>query len=286
MASANKTLRLKDVDFSKLHFSDKRETKNPKGTDNVFLSYGDANEWLYVQLPAMRHPFDPNENDDGSMSITLSFDKSNPKHQITIQKLREFDDLIFQTLKDKSQTWLKKSSIDDSWRKSDKFVPFLKIKEIENQDGEMEERYFNIKVKLPAKERKITSIIYDSDMNTVDASYITSRCVIEPIVRPARLWFQKTGKVGTTWECAFVRVHRNATQQLTGNIFQSDSDDEDSVEPSTITRVDVETSEVSPKHENENKNKDEDEDDEPDEIPTTVVVAKKGRKIAVRKATA
>lgn len=280
MASAQKTLRLKDVDFSKIHFSDKRETKNPKGTDNVFLSYGDSNEWLYVQFPAMRHPFDPNVNDDGSMSITLSFDKSNPKHQNSIQKLRQFDDLVFQTIREKSQAWLKKPSIDDSWRQSDKFVPFLKIKEIENEEGDMEERYFNIKVKLPAKERKITSVIYDEDMNVVDPSFITARCVIEPIVRPARLWFQKTGKVGTTWECAFVRVKKSSAEQSLGNVFQADSDEEDVADtpPIAQTVVSVETSDVNPEQQ--------DEEDESNDVPTTVVVAKKGRKIAVRKAAA
>lgn len=292
MAAANKTLRLKDVDFSKLNFSDKRETKNPKGTDNVFLSYGDSNEWLYIQFPQLRHPFDVNANDDGSMTITLSFDKTNPKHRIAIDKLREFDELIFNKLSENSQAWLKKPHLDDKWKSSDKFVPFLKIKEIENDEGEMEERYYNIKVKLPAKERKVTTVIYDNNMKEVDASFIAPRCVVEAIARPARIWFQKTGKVGTTWECAFVRVKRNESDAAAEKIFRDDSDDEDdkskTVDDSENVREEpLETVDTVHPDDIDNPADAEAETDDIDEPETTTVVPpKKGRKIGAKKAAA
>lgn len=297
MAAANKTLRLKDVDFSKLNFSDKRETKNPKGTDNVFLSYGDANEWLYIQFPQLRHPFDANANDDGSLTITLSFDKANPKHRVAIDKLRAFDDIIFKKLAENSQAWLKKPHLDDKWKSSDKFVPFLKIKEVENDDGEMEERYYNIKVKLPAKERKLTTVIYDFNMKEVDESFITPRCVVEAIARPARLWFQKTGKVGTTWECAFVRVKKNESDAAAEKLFQDDSDDESDA-PKTVVNTEDVSEEPAKEQDNLESEKDDvtptdadvdadaaeaDDTDENTET-TTVVPPKKGRKIGKKAA--
>ncbi len=235
-------LRLKDVDFAKLRFSEKKETKNPKGTDNVFLSYGDDSQWLYVQFPSLRHPFDPNVNDDGSMTITLSFDKANPKHQVAIENLRNFDAKIFETLKDNSEAWLKKKTLDDKW-KNDKYTSFLKIKEVENESGDLEERFFNIKIKLPAKDRNITTLIYDTNMNAMDPSFVTPRCSVEPIARPARLWFQKTGKVGITWECALMRVKKPESNVPVDQIFKNDSDDETSAPaenaPTTETVEDI-----------------------------------------------
>ena len=233
----NQTLKLKNVDFSKLIFSDKKETKNPKGTDNVFLSYGDTPEatvgkWLYIQFPSgLRHPFDYNLNDDGSMIITLSLDKGNTKHREAIDKLKAFDDTVFQKLSQNSRPWLKKPSLDDSWRNSDKFVKFLKVKEMENDEGEMEERYYNIKLKLPVKDGKLTTIVYDSDMKEVDPKeYLVPHCTIEPIARPSRLWFQKTGKVGTTWECAYLRVKRTDTTANQGKIFDDSDEDDDAAD--------------------------------------------------------
>lgn len=233
-ATNNQTLKLKNVDFSLLNFSDKRETKNAKGTDNVFLSYGENSKWLYIQFPSgMRHPFDYNLNDDGSMTMTLSLDRANPKHREAIDKLKAFDDLVFQKLSENSRAWLKKPSIDENWRNSDKFVKFLKIKEMENDEGEMEERYYNIKLKLPVKDGKITTTVYDTDMKEVDPKeYIVPHCQVEPIARPARLWFQKGGKCGTTWECAFLRVKRTDTVATPAQIFD-DSEDEDTPNPET-----------------------------------------------------
>ncbi len=242
----NQTLKLKNVDFNRLIFSDKKETKNPKGTDNVFLSYGDTPEatvgkWLYIQFPSgLRHPFDYNLNDDGSMSITLSLDKGNTKHREAIDKLKAFDDAVFQKLSQNSRPWLKKPSIDDSWRNSDKFVKFLKVKEMENDEGEMEERYYNIKLKLPVKDGKLTTIVYDSDMKEVDPKeYLVPHCTIEPIARPSRLWFQKTGKVGTTWECAYLRVKRTDTTASQGKIFDDSEDEDDAAAPANEATDDV-----------------------------------------------
>ena len=218
-------LRIKDVDFEKLNFSEKKDTKNAKGTDNVFLSYGDDKSWLYVQFPSLRHPFDPNTNDDGSMTITLSFDKSNPKHQVAIEKLRLFDEKVFETLKANRDAWLPKKTINNDW-KIKNYTSFLKIKEVEDDDGNKEERFFNIKLKLPAKERQLITKIYDSNMNEMSSSFITPRCTIEPIARPARLWFQKTGKVGITWECALMRIKKQDQNVSVEQIFGNDSDDD------------------------------------------------------------
>lgn len=285
----SKTYLLKEISLEKLTFSDKKETKNPKGTDNVFIGYGDDNQWLYVQFPAeLRHPFEANINEDNSMTLTLSLDYNNAKHRAAIDKLRKFDDVIFDHLKSNSQALLKKSSIDDKFRESDKFTPFLRVKE---KDGDPDVKYYNIKIKLPAKDKKITTVVYDSKMNIVDPSYITPRCTVKPIIRPARIWFQKLGKVGTTWECAHIIVKQNESENENSEIFKNESDDEtDTAKPADDeeTETDVTENDGGVHDASGEKSGDENETEEDDDreivAPTTVAAkARGGKRNVIRK---
>ena len=223
-------MKLKSVDWSELRFSEKKLTKNPKGTDNVFITYGPENKWLYVQLPLLRMPFEPQENEDGSIAFTLSLDKNNPRHAEAIEKLRSFDVAIEAHLDAHSVELVNKAKLDDRW-KSDKLAKFLKVK-LDDDDPSIE-KYHNIKVKLPAKDGQITTVGYEwtprasGEPSEIDVKdYLLQHCHVEAIVRPARIWFQKTGKVGTTFTADFVRI-KPAEDRNAAPRFVADSDEED-----------------------------------------------------------
>lgn len=201
MTEITNTIKLKNVDFDQLHFSEKRKKRSALGVDNVFLSYGKDNSWAYIQFPMLKHPFDLPEklNDDGSTAITLSLNKNIESHRVAIEKLRRFDAVVLDKVRENASEWLSKGTVvDDSWISS-KYTHFMKIKT--SDEDPTEERYFNIKVKLPAKEGKIITESTDMKDNEVDPlTYLTKHCSVQVIARPSRLWFQASGKVGTTWE--------------------------------------------------------------------------------------
>ena len=245
MSGANQTIKLKSADWSLLRFSEKKLTKNAKGTDNVFITYGPASAWLYVQLPLLRMPFDPQENEDGSVTFTMSLDKSNPRHADAIEKLREFDSAILAHLGANSQELVNKARLDDAWKES-KYVNFLKIK-LDDEDQSIE-KYHNIKVKLPAKDGVVTTTAYEwmpraSDPTTEVAikDYLLPHCHVEAIVRPARIWFQKTGKVGVTFTAEFVRI-KPVEDRNAGPRFVADSDAEDDLPAAPVPAATATTS--------------------------------------------
>ena len=201
MTEITNIIKLKNVDFDKLNFSEKRKKRSTLGVDNVFLSYGKENSWAYIQFPMLKHPFDLPEklNDDGSTAITLSLNKNVESHRVAIEKLRKFDSVVLDNIREHASEWLSKGTVvDDSWIAS-KYTHFLKIKT--SDEDPTEERYFNIKVKLPAKEGRIITESIDMQGNEVDPlTYLTKHCSVQVMARPSRLWFQGSGKVGTTWE--------------------------------------------------------------------------------------
>ena len=201
MTEITNIIKLKNVDFDKLNFSEKRKKRSTLGVDNVFLSYGKENSWAYIQFPMLKHPFDLPEklNDDGSTAITLSLNKNVESHRVAIEKLRKFDGVVLDKIREHASEWLSKGTVvDDSWIAS-KYTHFLKIKT--SDEDPTEERYFNIKVKLPAKEGRIITESIDMQGNEVDPlTYLTKHCSVQVMARPSRLWFQGSGKVGTTWE--------------------------------------------------------------------------------------
>ncbi len=138
-------------------------------------------------------------NDDGSTAITLSLNKNVESHRVAIEKLRKFDGVVLDKIREHASEWLSKGTVvDDSWIAS-KYTHFLKIKT--SDEDPTEERYFNIKVKLPAKEGRIITESIDMQGNEVDPlTYLTKHCSVQVMARPSRLWFQGSGKVGTTWE--------------------------------------------------------------------------------------
>ena len=201
MTEITDTIKLKNVDFDQLNFSEKRKKRSALGVDNVFLSYGKDNSWAYIQFPMLKHPFDLPEKliDDGSTAITLSLNKNIESHRVAIEKLRKFDAVVLDNCHEHAPEWLSKGTVVDDSCIARHYTHLLQLKT--SDEDPTEERYFNIKVKLPAKEGKIITESTDMKDNEVDPlTNLTKHYSVQVIARPSRLWFQASGKVGTTWE--------------------------------------------------------------------------------------
>ena len=106
--TSSDTIRIQDADLSKIVFGKKQPP--PKDStysiDNIFISYENDKQWPRFQFPILEHPFDSFDtkyggNADGSIDMVLSFDPNNAKHVKVMDKLREFDDMVFQLIKKK-----------------------------------------------------------------------------------------------------------------------------------------------------------------------------------------
>ena len=237
--TSSATIRIQDADLSKIVFGPKQPP--PKDSqyaiDNVFISYENDKQWPRFQFPILEHPFDSfstkyGGNADGSIDMLLSFDPENAKHAKVMNKLREFDDKVYQMVKKNSATWLKKEISTDTQESvfldpdNEFWFPSLKVKK---------EKYYSMKFKIPKRapksggEKKLTTEVKDMDTDeNVDVyEYLTPKCNVQVIGRPARVYIQKQQKVGIVWEASFMRIKKNETASAEKELFVVDSDEED-----------------------------------------------------------
>lgn len=217
------------ADWNKLNFSDKKKAQTQGRPDNVYITW--QKQYMNFQLKDLRVPFEVQKNEEeGSYVFNASLDKSNPKHAVLIAKAKEFDELIRNYIKTNSFALLKKKTIDDGFL-SAMYTPFLRIKRDEETE---EELYHNFKVKIPIDYKKddhpLQTTFVDENDGTVDVDYLVQHSNVDVIIRPQKIFFAT--KIGTTWIANLVRVRRPAgLGDSAGNLFASDSDDEDAGAP-------------------------------------------------------
>ncbi len=216
-------MKFASADWNKLVFSDKKKAQTQGRPDNVYVTW--QNQYMHFQLNGLRVPFEIEKSEEGSYTFSASLDKTNPKHASLIAKAKEFDELIRNHIKKNSWALLKKKEVDDGFL-SAMFTPFLRIKRDDNTD---EELYHNIKIKIPidykSEDHKLQSKFVDENGGDVDVDYLVQHSNVDVIIRPQKIFFAT--KIGTTWIAHLVRVRRPAGLDSTGDLFASDSDDED-----------------------------------------------------------
>lgn len=236
--TSSATIRIQDADLNKIVFGSKQAP--PKDSqyaiDNVFISYENEKQWPRFQFPILEHPFDSfstkyGGNADGSIDMLLSFDPANAKHQKVMDKLKEFDNLVYQMVKKNSAAWLKKEINTETQESvfldpdNGFWFPSLKIKQ---------DKYFSIKFKIPKRaskgdvEKKLVTETKDMETDeVVDIfDYLTPKCHVQVIGRPARVYIQKQQKVGIVWEASFMRIRKNESANAEKELFVVDSDEE------------------------------------------------------------
>ena len=217
------------ADWNKLNFSDKKKAQTQGRPDNVYITW--QKQYMNFQLKDLRVPFEVQKNEEeGSYVFNASLDKSNPKHAVLISKAKEFDELIRNYIKTNSMALLKKKTVDDGFL-SAMYTPFLRIKRDEETE---EELYHNFKVKIPIDYKKddhpLQTTFMDENDGTVDVDYLVQHSNVDVIIRPQKIFFAT--KIGTTWIANLVRIRRPAgLGDSAGNLFASDSDDEDAGAP-------------------------------------------------------
>jgi hypothetical protein len=227
------TVRIQDVDVSKLIFSAKQPAPKDSlyGIENVFVSYEKDKQWPRFQFPVMTHPFDSFDatyggNGDGSIDMLLSFDATDKKHEKTMNKLKEFDARVYELVKANSGAWLKKeikSEVEEGIFLSGNWFPSLKNKD---------DKFFNIKFKIPRRaakkgeEKTLATEVRDFNTNEVVdiREYLQPGCQVQVIGRPARVYIQKQSKMGIVWEAMVMKVKRS--DQVESELF-IDSDEEE-----------------------------------------------------------
>lgn len=261
-------MKFTSADWNKLVFSDKKKAQTQGRPDNVYVTW--QNQYMHFQLNGLRVPFEIEKNEEGSYTFSASLDKTNPKHATLIAKAKEFDDLIRNHIKKNSFALLKKKEVDDGFL-SAMFTPFLRIKRDENTD---EELYHNIKIKIPidykSEDHKLQTKFVDENGADVDVDYLVQHSNVDVIIRPQKIFFAT--KIGTTWIAHLVRVRRPAgLGDSTGDLFASDSDDEDAAPAPDAEQPASDTPEESPEESKEaaTENEEDTEDSPPVQHDTT-----------------
>ena len=296
--TSSDTIRIQNADLSKIVFGPKQPP--PKDSqysiDNVFISYENDKQWPRFQFPILEHPFDSfntkyGGNADGSIDMMLSFDPDNAKHVKVMNKVKDFDDMVYQMVKQNSATWLKKAITTEQQESvfldpdNEFWFPSLKVKKAVKdgtpvlKDGKQIE-YFSMKFKIPKRapkgggEKKLTTEVKDMETDEVVSvyDYLTPKCYVQVIGRPARVYIQKQQKVGILWEASFMRIKKNETASTEKKeLYVADSDEENDSEPAPTIEDDIENDVV-------------DDSDDADEVveekakPATKGRGKKGAK--------
>jgi hypothetical protein len=105
MTATQQTIKFQHADFSTMTFSDKKKSPTQGRPENVWINIG-SRGFTFYQLNNLRVPFEPEKSEDGSITFSVNLDKSNPKHLEYINKLKEFDALITQELKNNRFGWV------------------------------------------------------------------------------------------------------------------------------------------------------------------------------------
>lgn len=252
--TSSPTIRIQDADLNKIVFGKKQPP--PKDStysiDNIFIGYENDKQWPRFQFPILDHPFDSFDtkyggNADGSINMVLSFDPNNARHLKVINKLREFDDRVFQLVKKNSGTWLKKEINTDTQENvfldpdNEFWFPSLKVKKAVTKEGEpivkdgKQVEYFSMKFKIPKRAPKggVEKVLatgvedYESGEKVDIYDYLKPKCHVQVVGRPARIYIQKQQKVGIVWEATVMRIKKNEAASADNELFVKDSDDED-----------------------------------------------------------
>lgn len=231
----NQTIKFKDVDFNKLTFSDLYKIGRAQ---NVYINYG-GKKPLYMQLPELEKRFElaKHENEyqkDGQTIKTAKFecafnlDQADPKQQEIIAKLQEFDEQIINQVKQNSHQYLRqKNATLDGLRAL--YTPVLRFSKAREGRDEDDGKYVSIKVRLPYRDDKFNTTVFDENKELVESenieAFLSVPGQVRAIIKPQSIWITG-GKFGTIWEAVKMSVKRGETSA--GEVgFVRDSDDEE-----------------------------------------------------------
>lgn len=239
----NQTIKFKDVDFNKLTFSDLYKIGRGQ---NVYINYG-GKKPLYMQLPELEKRFElsKHENEyqkDGQTIKTAKFecalnlDQADPKQQEIIAKLQEFDEQIINQVKQNSHQYLRqKNATLDGLRAL--YTPVLRFSKARENRDEDDGKYVSIKVRLPYKEDKFNTIVFDENKELVESEniegFMSVPGQVRAIIKPQSIWITG-GKFGTIWEAVKMSVKPGETAAgEVGFVHDSDEEETNVVAPDT-----------------------------------------------------
>ena len=279
----------KNVQLSDITFSDVKINKF--GGKSVYLNHNEGQLW--IQIPEMTIPWGTNKDEikdsktgettGYKYSLALSFrgceEKADLKEFQSV--LESIDELMVQSAKDNSLSWLKQKSTSLDVTRALYCSTLKKSKDPET--GEPDGRYPDtFKGKLRHYDGNFVTEVFSKDKEVISdiEAALVKGTKLKSILKCTGLWFA-AGKFGLSWEFAQIRV-TSSQQKITGYSFISDSDDEDDddvvVEQNDSIDSKNETQEEESDDDLDNGvevDEDDDDDDDDDAPPKKVKVVRK-----------
>jgi Protein of unknown function (DUF2738). len=223
----NNIVKPKHFDAKQIKLSEPKV--NNYGGKMVFLNYIEDKQPLIIQTPVLRMPYDMSEfrqdnapeEADSKYTISLALDNIDSNEQIRVfhDKLTGLDkELISQGVKN-TQAWFKKKhkkSVIEAF-----YTPVVKPY-IDRETGEVSDKYPpTIKLKLPRKNKKFTSEVYNDDREQVEltSNLVKKGSKVQALMRCSSVWFAG-GKFGTSWTVVQMKV--TPSKSLSGYSFLPD----------------------------------------------------------------
>ena len=260
----NQTIKGKNLNTELVTISDKPSVMD-SGAKYVYVGYNNKN--LVVQTPEMEMPFGFNCYDKGEYpkySVELSFSgmEGSKSMQAFHDNLKKMDDKLIKEGMTNSLTWFKKKKMSKDVVSS-LFNPTIKVPM--DKDGEPLPYPPRLKLKIPYKDGKCLTQLYDKEGNLLEedpAKILVRGGKVKAIIQCVGLWISSSNYM-CQWKA--VRMEVEVPEHTEDGGFLPDTDDEDDeVSPSTSQKKNEEV-EDSEDDDDDEDDEDEDEDDDDDD---------------------
>jgi hypothetical protein len=233
MSSGHQVILSRDVDLSKITFSEPKQNNN--GGRTIFINYNGGD--LLLQTPCMPAPFGicmwPGERgapDKYSLDLSFAGRESNQGIQEFHKMLQGLTDVVCKTALERSVSWLKKAapSRDVIEQLFSKMIRYSKDK-VTGNDSTVYPPSF--KLNLPMRDGSFAFKTYNSDRSELDlASLLTESqrpckgARVTAIIQLSSIWVVGQNQFGVSWKVQTLRMQMPATLQ--GYFFVRDGDED------------------------------------------------------------
>ena len=234
-SSTDGPLLAKDVDISRVEYSDVQSSKGNSTFRSAYVNYGGDNKlvvqtpWLFTWDGISEPPEEyrqPGAPPKYSINFSLRGHKDNAEVQAFLKMLNDLDEKILHDASTThSQAWLKKKTMSKDVCEA---LYTKQVKLAKDRDtGEFTDQLPpSFKAKVPYYDGVYKCMLFDQARNEITENFhehLTGRCQVRAILRCTSVWFAG-GKFGVSWQVQQCEYIPDASQMRSYGFRQTAED--------------------------------------------------------------